>query len=159
DVGAAPVVNVYNSNSHELLASITAYDRTYLGGVRVATGDVNGDGFDDVIVAPGAGAAPHVKVYDGKDLLLHKATVIANFYAYDPKFTGGVYLAVGQVDTNTQALEIVTGADAGGGPHVRTFAVANGTATTISGPLGSFYAYAPTFSGGVRVATADLNRD
>jgi hypothetical protein len=159
DVGAAPVVNVYNANSHELLASITAYDRKFLGGARVATGDVTGDGIDDVVVAPGAGATPHVEVFDGKDLLVHKATVVANFYAYAPNFTSGVNVAVGQIDPNTKALEIVTGADAGGGPHVRTFAVANGTATPISGPLGSFFAYAPTFTGGVRVATADLNRD
>src|SRR5437763_2564933 len=81
DVGAAPVVNVYNANSHALLASITAYDRKFLGGARVATGDVTGDGIDDVIVAPGPGAPPHVQVYDGKDLLVGKTTDVANFYA------------------------------------------------------------------------------
>jgi len=159
DVGTAPVVNVYNATSHQLVVSITAYDRRFLGGVRVATGDVTGDGIDDVVVAPGPGGGPHVEVFDGKDLLNGKATVVANFSAYAPNFTGGVYVAVGQIDPATKALEIVTGADAGGGPHVRTFAVADGTATQIAGPLGSFFAYAPTFHGGVRVATADLNRD
>src|SRR5262245_19806399 len=59
---------------------------------------------------------------------------------------------------------VITGADAGGGPHViiRTDNDQNGTFETISD---SFYAFspaspgAPLFSGGVRVATGDFDGD
>ena len=81
-------------------------------------------------------------------------TEIASFFAYDPSFTGGVTVAVADVDGDGLA-DIVTGAGPGGGPHVRAFGLAGG------GPaeLVSFFAYAPTFTGGVFVAAADVTND
>jgi hypothetical protein len=60
------------------------------------------------------GGGPHVKVY-GSD-----HTLRFNFYAYDPTFTGGVSVAVGDV-TGDGTPDVVTGAGAGGGPHVKVF--------------------------------------
>jgi hypothetical protein len=57
--------------------------------------------------------------------------------------------------------EIVVGAGPGGGPHVRTFTFDPTVRQFIQipGPLGSFFAYLPTFAGGVRVAVDDLDND
>ena len=89
-------------------------------------------------------------MFDGKDGL-----VLSQFFAYDASFTGGVYIATGDVNGDGTP-DIVTGAGAGGGSHVRVF---NGlTAQLMSGPIGEFFAF-PGFLGGVRVAAADTNKD
>jgi CSLREA domain-containing protein len=164
----APDVKVRDLLGNQL-ANFLAFNQGFTGGVRVAVGDVNGDGIPDIIVAAGAGMAPEVKVIDGTKLNMLQAdgviapgALLADFDAYSPSFQGGVYVAFG---LTAGVPEIVTGAGAGGGPHVK---VIDGTelkqlqATgeiADSALLGQFYAYSPFFSGGVRVAAADLNGD
>jgi hypothetical protein len=65
--------------------------------------------------------------------------------AAEEAFVGGVFVAAGQVGGDPSA-EIVTGA--GGGPHVRVFAIAG----TAINPGASFFAYDAGFAGGVTVA-------
>src|SRR4051812_17717478 len=62
-----------------------------------------------------AGGGPHVRV-------LNAATgaEVRSFFAYDPSFTGGVRVAVGDV-TRDGIDDIVTAAGRGGGPHVKVF--------------------------------------
>ena len=47
-------------------------------------------------------------------------TELAGFFAYDPAFPGGVFVACGDV-TGDGVAEVITGAGPGGGPHVRAF--------------------------------------
>jgi hypothetical protein len=88
-----------------------------------------------------------VKVYNAAN-----AAVLHNFLAYPAAFRGGVFVAAGDVDADGRA-DIVTGPGSGGGPLVKAF---NG----VSGAeIRSFYAGDPSFVGGVRVASADVNTD
>jgi hypothetical protein len=80
-------------------------------------------------------------------------TEIAGFFAYDPRFAGGVSVAAGDV-TGDGVAEIVTGAGPGGGPHVRVFSLSGGPRE-----IAGFMAYDPAFLGGVFVASGDLNGD
>src|SRR4051812_46349965 len=112
DTGNAPMVQVYNPDG-TLLYSFQAYDASFRGGVRVAVGDVTGDGVADIVTAPGRSGKPQIKVFDGTS-----GTEVANFMAYAENFRGGVYVAVADVNGDGHA-DVVTGADAGGGPHVR----------------------------------------
>jgi uncharacterized protein (TIGR03118 family) len=142
-----PHVKVFSGKDGSLLQSFFAYASAFTGGVSVAGGDVNGDGFADIVTGAGAGGGPHVKAFSGKD-----GTELMSFFAYDPSFTAGVFVAAGDFNGDGKA-DIVTGAGAGGGPHVKVFDGATGAV------LESFFAYASSFTGGVRVATADVNGD
>ena len=64
-------------------ASLFAYPG-FTGGVRVAAGDVNGDGVADFITGPGAGAGPNVKLFHGTTL-----ATIDSFNAFGAGFTWG----------------------------------------------------------------------
>src|SRR5437588_627434 len=44
DAGERPVVRVYDAVTHQDRFNLLAYDSSFHGGVRVAVGDVNGDG-------------------------------------------------------------------------------------------------------------------
>jgi uncharacterized repeat protein (TIGR01451 family) len=148
-----PEVRVFHmvSGSPVLVASFLAYEPTFLGGVHVAVADVDGDGLADIITAPEKGGGPRVRAFS---LATGTPVAIANFFAYDPSFTGGVFVAGGDVDGDGRA-EIITGASRQGGP-LRVFKRdALGAITELT----SFYPYIPAFLGPVRVAAADVNGD
>jgi hypothetical protein len=144
--GGPAEIRRFHGTTGAALSSITAFPATLTAGLFVATGDVNGDGTADVVVAPDQGGGPHVKVFDG-----HSGQELASFMAYASTFTGGVRVAVGDV-TGDGVAEIITAAGPNGGPHVKVF--------TLGGQvLASFMAYDATFTGGVRVAAGDLDGD
>lgn len=151
DAGGAPLVRIFDATTQAEITTVTAYDPAFLGGVRVAVGDLNGDAIPDIVTGAGVGGGPHVKVFDGRDF-----TELASFFAYDASFTGGVNVAVG--DVNGDGIrDLITGAGVGGGPHVKVYDVLGGVATPLAGPLGSFLAYDAGFSGGVNVAAGNLD--
>ncbi|MCY2943742.1 MAG: autotransporter-associated beta strand repeat-containing protein [Planctomycetota bacterium] len=136
---------IYNSSNAER-ARIQPMG-SWTGGMRSSVGDVTGDGWADYIFAAAPGGGPRIVVVDGVSL-----QNVSSFYAYSSTFHGGVYVASGDINGDGLA-EIVTGAGATGGPHVQSFNV-NGTKVSTG-----FYAYAKTFTGGVTVATGDLDGD
>jgi subtilisin-like proprotein convertase family protein len=142
--GGGPDIRVFDGLSGVLIREFMAYNPAFTGGVFVAAADVNGDGFADIVTGAGAGGGPEVKVFSGKDL-----SVLMDFMAYSPFFNGGVSVAAGDINGDGFA-DIVTGAGPGGGPHVKVF---NGKDGTL---LEGYYAYNPTFSGGVNVAVSDV---
>jgi hypothetical protein len=165
DSGGGPLVTITFSNTDTLgngpqYLSFFAYSSSFTGGVRVALGDVNGDGNRDIITAAGPSGSPHIKVFT----LINDSTgnwsvnqqPIAQFYAFNlPTFKGGVYIAA--ADTNNDGFDdIICGAGATGGPRVTVYA---GTATGVNttSPLNNFFAYAPKFNGGVVVTAGQRN--
>ncbi len=154
---AAGHVVAYLAGTGQLVHSFLPF-AGYQGAVRVATGDVTGDGFDDIVVGTGPGAPPHVKVFDGRSL-----REVASFMAFDPAFRGGVFVAAARFNPSPLGTsaphnegQVVVGADAGALPHVRVFSVVSGRAFPNT-PLSSFLAYDASFRGGVRVAAGDLD--
>jgi hypothetical protein len=144
DAGGGPQVTIFSGKDYGVLYSFFAFDPRFAGGVRVACGDVNGDGHADVITAAGPGGGPNVAIFSGKD-----GTLLRSYFAYDPSFHGGVYVACGDVNGDGHA-DLITGAGPGGGPQVEVFNGGDG------GLMASFFAFAPNFSGGVRVGAVDV---
>ena len=165
--GGGPHVRVFSGADGSTMFDFFAYDLGFTGGVRVAAGDITGDGTPDIITAAGQGGGPHVRVFDGAvpqtggvagtDITSDSnANPLGNFFAFDPNFTGGVYVAAGDVDGDGQ-IDIITGAGPGGGPNVRVYDGATGG--KMPAPLGDFFAYDSSFSAGVRVAASDITGD
>jgi len=150
--GGGPNVKVFSAAAgNPVLADFMAFDPSFTGGVSVAAGDVNGDGKADIAVGAGAGGGPNVKVFSGVNLG-PTPTLLQNFMAYDTSFSGGVNVALADLNGDGRA-DIITGAGQGGGPHVKVFSGVDGSV------LGSFLATSASTTGGVRVAAADVNGD
>jgi hypothetical protein len=140
DKGGGPHVRVLDTNGDTTGVEFMAYDPHFSGGVRVAVCHFGEDATDSIVTSPGAGGGPHVRTFNS-DGSAHGG----GFMAYDPSFSGGVYVGCGDVDPTNPGDEIITGAGAGGGPHVKIF-------DRDGGLRGQFMAYDPKFTGGVRVA-------
>ncbi|MEY2424654.1 MAG: large repetitive protein, partial [Actinomycetota bacterium] len=128
-----PHVRIFGATASEL-GGFFAYEAALTSGMHVARGDffkadgsAGGDGIDEIVTAPGAfppnaslKSKPVVRIFavDG--------TQRASFFAFDPNFSGGVYVAAGNIDGDTaNGDELVVGAGGGGGaPHVRVLRVA-----------------------------------
>jgi hypothetical protein len=152
DVGGQGWVKVFSGKTGALLAQFQPYG-PYLGGVRLAAGPVTSNGHVDVVTGAGPGGPPLVEIVDGPNLVQGVSTPEATFDAFDPSFTGGVYVATGLIhDQGHPPAAIIVGEGIGGHPRVSIF---DGTGTLVQ----TFLAFDPGFKGGVRVAAADVNGD
>jgi hypothetical protein len=123
--------------------SFFANDQKITGGVRIALGDVNGDGTPDLLTVNGPGnTVTTVKVFNGKN-----RDVIAEFPAVDNKYKGGGFIAGADLTGNGQANPVV-GLDAGTIPLVRVFDMKGKM-------LVEWLAYDEKFKGGVRVGVTE----
>jgi hypothetical protein len=160
-------VQICKAGDGALVTEFAPYGPGYTGGVNVAMGDVNGDGYPDLITAAAVGN-PHVKVFDGKALANGSfvatnpdASLLASFFAYGLNFNVGANVAAGDIRGDGFA-DIVTGATAGN-PHVKVFSgkdIAQGTFQPDgSSLLAQWFAYGVQFNIGANVAVGDIRGD
>ena len=128
-------------------------------GVNVSCGDIDGDGFDEIITGAGPGSVygPHVRGWNVDD---GPATAISavSFLAYGTN-QFGVNVACGDIDGDGIS-EIITGAGPGNvfGPHVRGWNWdGSGPVEVVSGV--SFFAYSAYTQWGVNVGCGDVDGD
>lgn len=108
-------------------------------GAYVALGDVNGDGFADLIFGGGPGGAPRVFMLSGalvsaNDVAGAQLAPIANFFvAGDSTDRGGVRVATGDIDGDGLA-DVVVGSGQDTAARVRVYLGKNFSATSTSEP-------------------------
>lgn len=125
--------------------SFAAFTQNYQNGVVLAAGDVDADGYDEIIAARQSGTPPQVRVYSRQRKLLKQ------FYAYETRFRGGVSIAAADIDGNGQKV-IVTAPGPGRSPDIRLY--------TVQGKkIGHFLAYSKTYRNGIRIAAGDIDGD
>jgi len=136
-----PHVVAYSGKNGSILKSFYAYNTGFLGGVRIAAGDVNNDGYADIIVAPGQGGGPHVLAYSG---LNNK--ILLNFLATSKSYTGGLQIASSDLNSDGYS-DIITAPDTGN--IVSMFSGAQ------NGQLLANYNAGPQFAGGTRLSARE----
>ncbi|OWK46556.1 Flagellar hook-length control protein FliK [Fimbriiglobus ruber] len=161
DAGGSPTVESFNANQSQALAATTVFSSSFTGGVRVAAADFSNDGVADIVVGTGPGVANEVEILDGKT-----GAVLATFQPFESTFTGGVFVAVGDVNGDGVPDVIVT-PDQTGGPVVAVYdgakllqGLANGQTFGQPAQIDRFLGIDdPNFRGGARAAVGDINGD
>ncbi len=141
--------NDLNGTYETLVDEFVPYSRTVGDGVRVATGDLDGDRNDELITASSEGAP--VKVYELSSGGVHGA--LADSVA---GFTQGSYVAAGDLNGDGRD-ELIVGSDPGAEPKVKIFADTNADGALEQTPVNAFNAYPASFTGGVRVAVGNTD--
>ncbi len=143
-VGAGSKIKVISAAGKEIL-KINPLSKWYSQEANAAFGDINRDGRDEIIVGAGKYALPTIKVYDlGGNL-------IKEFLVFEKWYTGGVEVAVGDIDAD-MFLDIVATRANWGEPVVKVF-------NNKYEEVGNFLVFPKRFKSGLRLAIGDINND
>jgi len=145
------LVTILDEETGAVLLQFAPYGNTFQGGVRVAAGDLTGDGISEIVTAPGWSIVAEVRIYDQNGVLL------SSFQPYGPTFNGGVQVAIADVDGD--GLNDIITVPSFGPAEVRVFRnVLVGGVPTFNGasPMLSFLAFPASFIGGAVVGAADM---
>ena len=156
-VGAGPgksnegIVKVFKADGTETGLKFKAHGYGY--GVNIAAGDINGDGIDEIITAPGAGAdnPAKIRIYDRNGNELTNLRIMASRYKYGANVAAGDFNGDGY-------CEVVVGAGEGkvNPAEVKVFAYDPINNVMVDSGI-DLVAYGSGY--GVRVAAGDIDSD
>ncbi len=107
-----PVVKIFRPDGI-LISSFLAYDKRYRGGLNLTLGDLNGDGWTEILTIPRQ-ASPRIRVWNYLGKELRPGFYLTSKLERNIKITSG--------DTNGDGkAEIVLGVNRGGLPKIRVY--------------------------------------
>ena len=142
-----PTVSIVDPASGTVVRQFDVYEQGFMGGVQTAIHDVDNDGRDEIVVAPGRGRVGEIRVFDldGEEMPEYRIT------PFGSSFLSGVNIALGDVNGDGMK-DLIAGQAAGSTVSIH-----------LGGSLGweptSFRRYTPygtTHLAGVSVAAADI---
>jgi hypothetical protein len=145
--GGRPLVRVFSGANGKQLMELQAYSRYATHGVRVASADVNGDGRDDIIVAPEGRGGKTVKVFSGAT-----KKMLSQWIPFNKSVPGGLHITAGDI-TGDGVVDLIAAQRGGATSQVTMLDGATRTSP------GLFPSFADNFNGGVRLGLADVNLD
>ncbi len=162
-LGRAPLVKIYNLNG-VLQYSFMAYASTFINGVNIAAGYVEGafNGtapLDDIVTSPMRGVSD-IRDFQNKRILSLSNPPFSGtpkpfreFTAWSKTFIGGSTVAVADV-TESGHGEIIVGSGSGMQSLIEAFDVS--AAATGYSPVRIYYPFDPSYRGGVNVSAISI---
>ena len=138
-----PEIKIFNKDK-KLKTKIAVFNKKIKSGVRITMCDINADGIKEIIAVPGPKAKPEVKIFKGNGKLFRKS-----FLVFDKKFSGGLYVACGNVSGGALP-EIIISAGAGGSNQIWVYSASGKIISKIN-------AAAARFKDGLRVAAGNVD--
>jgi len=190
DQSGGPIVAIYDGaklaaglsgDAAQIVRFFGIADDNFRGGARAAAGDIDGDGFADVLIAAGFGGGPRVAIFNGKSILSRITDIGTlggkpdqsfrlrpDFFVFEDTLRNGAFATIGDLDGDGQG-DLIVGGGPGGGPRVRAVSgkalLGLGSLTsldlvpTTGLQLNNFFAGSADTRGGVRLTTRDLDGD
>ncbi len=141
--GVRATVTVYHPDG-TVIERFYPYGPGMKAGINVAVGDIAGDGFPRIVVAPRKGGGPQILMYSYEGRRQGP-----NIWAYSRRLSSGVNLAVGDADGDGRD-EIIVGVGPGSAPHLTAFRN-DGTR------LWNTFPYELSYRSGLGVAMVDVD--
>ena len=147
--GYGPQVRVFDGldGSPVLTNGFFAYGKSTRFGVRVAAGDLDGDGTAEIITGAGNGAGTQVRTFTGQG----QVTFTPGFFVYYQTDRSGINVATGDIDGNGKA-EIICGSGYDKSPLVVIY-------DRYGNILDYFAPYGSSYRLGVSVSAGDVDGD
>jgi hypothetical protein len=152
--GGGPRLTVYDGKSFTaggqpvvLVNDFFVFDASLRTGLYLTAGDVDGDGFADIVAGTGTGGGPRVRVISGAELAAGKGPVVtADFFAGSPDARGGARVGVVDMDGDGLADVVTSTSDSS---NVSVYSGAS-IAANAAAPIEQFAVF-PDVAGGVFV--------